>query len=103
MKKLMIAVACIAVAFATMSCSKKTNDPDSINLKDYNPQDAPSCWAVTVNNNNASATTYTWANEYTIALSCKTTMELSGTKSVYYSWEKVSGDTEEACLQKNQD
>ena len=47
MKKLMIAVACIAVAFATMSCSKKTNDPDSINLKDYNPQDAPSCWAVT--------------------------------------------------------
>lgn len=101
MKKFAFALTCIAIAFATLSCAKKTNDPDAINLKKYNPQDDPSCWAVTIYQGNSQATTYSWANEYTIALEIKASLEKIGSKTVSYSWEKVKANNEQTCEAKN--
>lgn len=105
MKKLAIALACIALAFGAISCKKSANDPDSIDLTKYNPQDAPSCWAVTCTSNNAKATEYVWANEYLIAAGAKTGLTAAKAEgvAVSYSWEQVSAENEEACHAKNAD
>lgn len=105
MKKIAIALTCIAMALASISCSKKANDPDSIDLTKYNPQEEPACWEVTCTSKGASATTYTWANEYLVAAGAKiglTAAQKEGV-SVSYSWSKVSAENEQACLDKNKD
>ena len=105
MKKLAIALACIALAFGAISCKKSANDPDSIDLTKYNPQDAPSCWAVTSESKGIKVTEYVWANEYIIAAGAKTGLTAAKAQgvSVSYSWESVSAANEEACNAKNND
>ncbi|MBR0296775.1 MAG: hypothetical protein IJQ95_05235 [Paludibacteraceae bacterium] len=103
MKKIAIALTCIAMAFASISCSKSANDPDSIDLTKYNPQDAPSCWEVTSKTKNFSGTVYEWANEYTIAAEAKAELEAAKLIgfSATYSWKAVSASDEKACTEKN--
>ena len=105
MKKLVIALACVALAFGAISCKKGANDPDSIDLTKYNPQDAPSCWEVTSKSHGASATEYVWANEYTVAAGAKLGLEAAKVQgvSVSYSWASVSAADQDACNAKNAD
>lgn len=103
MKKIAFAFVCIAMALATMSCSKKTNNPDSIDLTKYDSQEAAACWAVTAYQGSAEATTYTWSNEYFIAAGCKASLEMVGGAGVSYSWKKVDAANEQACEDKNVD
>ena len=105
MKKIAIALVCIAMAFAAVSCKKSANDPDAIDLTKYNPQDAPSCWEVTSKSGGVSATEYVWANEYTVAAGAKLGLEAAKVQgvSVSYSWASVSAADENACEDKNRD
>lgn len=105
MKKLAIALACVALAFGAISCKKSANDPDSIDLTKYNPQDDPQCWEVKCTSKGFTATTYTWANEYFVAAGAKlglTAAQKEGI-SVTYSWSTVSAANEQACEDKNVD
>ena len=101
MKKLAIAFACIAMAFATMSCSKAYNDPDQIDLTKYDMNDDLSCWALTCKSGSASATEYTWTNEYFIAAGVKGALEMLEGTGVSYSWYAVSAANEDDCIAKN--
>lgn len=103
MKKIAIALTCIAMALASISCSKKANDPDSIDLTKYDSQEAAACWAITAYQGSAEATSYTWSNEYFVAAGCKTALEMIGGTGVSYSWKKVDAANEQACLDKNKD
>lgn len=105
MKKLVIALACVALAFGAISCKKGANDPDSIDLTKYNPQDEPSCWELTQKSNGVTITEYIWANEYIIAAGVKTGLTAAQKTgvSVSYSWQQVSAANEQACEDKNAD
>lgn len=105
MKKLVIALACVALAFGAISCKKGANDPDAIDLTKYNPQDPYSCWEFTQKTNSITITDYVWANEYIIAASAKTGLTAAQKTgvSVSYSWQQVSAANEQACEDKNKD
>lgn len=103
MKKIAIALTCVAMAFAAMSCSKKANDPDAIDLTKYNPQDAPQCWEVVSESKGNKLTVYEWANEYTIAAEAKAELTIAQKAGTSYtvSWSTVSAENEEACEKLN--
>ena len=104
MKKLAIVFACVAVAFAAMSCSHaKTSDPDSIHLENYDPYAESSCWALTAYSGSAEATEYSWTNEYWLAAGVKLALEVaqSAGADVAYSWHGVSASNEDACNAMN--
>ena len=105
MKKFAIALVCIAMAFAAVSCKKGASDPDAIDLTKYNPQDAFSCWELTQKTHGTTITEYVWANEYIVAASVKSALEMNKNTgvSLSYSWQQVSAANEEACEAKNQD
>ena len=105
MKKLVIALACVALAFGAISSKKGANDPDSIDLTKYNPQDEPSCWELTQKSNGITITEYIWANEYFVAAGVKGALEMNKNTgvSLSYSWQQVSAANEQACEDKNAD
>lgn len=104
MKKLAIVFACVAMAFAAMSCSHaKTSDPDSIHLENYDPYAESSCWALTCYGGGAEATEYTWTNEYWLAASVKTALTIVEGSGIAYSWHAVSAKDEADCNAKNVD
>ena len=106
MKKLAIVFACVAMAFAAMSCSHaKTSDPDSINLNNYDPYADSSCWAVTTYSGTAQATEYTWTNEYWLAAGVKLALEVAQAAGadVAYSWTAAAAADEADCNAKNVD
>ena len=104
MKKLAIVFACVAMAFAAMSCSHaKTSDPDSINLNNYDPYADLSCWALTAYSGSAEATEYTWTNEYWLAAGVKASLTMLEGTGIAYSWHAVAAADEADCNAKNVD
>ena len=103
MKKIAIALACIALAFGAISCKKSTSDPDAIDLTKYNPQDEFSCWVITWKLSGTTTEEYVWTNEYGAAASVKAALELGQLtgRSQSGSWEKASASDKDACEAKN--
>lgn len=80
---------------------KGYNDPDQINLNNYDPYAESSCWAITCHSGGAEATEYTWSNEYWVAAGCKLGLEMLQGQGISYSWYAVSASSEDACMAKN--
>ena len=77
------------------------NNPDRINLNNYDPYADSSCWAITCYSGTASTTEYTWSNEYWVAAGCKLALEMLQGTDIAYSWHAVAASDEADCNAKN--